>query len=54
MAEMYQLRTAAFDRMNQDQANMRNRMEVLHTKTQQIQLEMQQKMQTAYNEFHSI
>jgi len=54
MAEMYQLRTAAFERMDKNQTEMRNKMEVLRTKTQQIQLEMQQKMQTAYNEFHSI
>lgn len=54
MAEMYQLRTAAMARMNTDQAEMRNRMEIMQAKTRQIQLEMQQKMQAAYEEFYAI
>lgn len=50
MAEMVELRTAAFNRMDQN----RMKMEVMRTKTQQIQLEMQQKMQAVYDEFHAI
>ena len=50
MAEMVELRTAAFNRMDEK----RMKMEAMRTKTQQIQLEMQQKMQAAYDEFHAI
>ena len=52
--EMHQIRTASLQRMDQNQADMRKKMETMRIKTQQIQLEMQQKMQAAYNEFHAI
>ena len=52
--EMHRLRTASLQRMDQNQADLRKKMETMRIKTQQIQLEMQQKMQAAYNEFHAI
>jgi hypothetical protein len=52
--EMHQLRTASFQRMDKNQSDRRAKMETMRIKTQQIQLEMQQKMQAAYNEFHAI
>lgn len=54
IAEMNQLRTTAFQRMDQDRIERLNSFETMRAKTQAIQLEMQQKMQQAYNEFHSI
>jgi hypothetical protein len=54
IAEMNQLRTATFKRMDQDRIERLNRLETMRAKTQAIQLEMQQKMQQAYNDFHSI
>lgn len=53
IAEMRQQRTAEFERLDKNQAEMRKRIEIMRTKTQQIQLEMQQKMQAAYNEFYA-
>ena len=54
VAEMNQFRTASFDRMDQDRVERLKKLEALRSKTQQIQFEMQQKMQQAYDEFHSI
>ena len=54
IAEMRELRTASFKRMDEDRIARVKRMEVMNAKTQQIQFEMQQKMQAAYNEFHAI
>ena len=54
VAQSNQLRTASFERMDQNRINMQKKMETMRVKTQQIQLEMQQKMQAAYNEFHAI
>lgn len=54
IAEMRELRTASFKRMDEDRIARVKRMEEMNAKTQQIQLEMQQKMQAAYNEFHAI
>lgn len=54
MAKANELRTASFERMDQRRIDMRNRMETMRVKTQQIQLEMQQKMQAVYDEFHAI
>jgi hypothetical protein len=54
IAEMNQLRTATFKRMDQDRIERLNRLETMRAKTQAIQQEMQQKMQQAYNDFHSI
>ncbi|MCK4705644.1 MAG: hypothetical protein KAT90_09200 [Gammaproteobacteria bacterium] len=54
MAERRDLRTAAFKNMDQVRIDRQKKFEVMREKTQQIQLEMQQKMQAAYNEFHSI
>ncbi|MDH5710196.1 MAG: hypothetical protein OEZ15_00820, partial [Gammaproteobacteria bacterium] len=54
VAEMNQFRTASFDQMDQERIERQKRLEVLRLKTQQIQFEMQQKMQQAYDEFHSI
>ncbi|MDH5388734.1 MAG: hypothetical protein OEY06_09810 [Gammaproteobacteria bacterium] len=54
MAERRELRTAAFKNMDQTRIDRQKKFEVMREKTQQIQIEMQQKMQAAYNEFHSI
>ena len=54
VAQSNQLRTASFERMDQNRIDMQKKMETMRVKTQQIQLEMQQKMQAAYNEFHAI
>lgn len=54
VAEMNQFRTASFDQMDQDRVERLKKLEILRSKTQQIQFEMQQKMQQAYDEFHSI
>ena len=54
IAERRELRTAAFKNMDQARIDRQKKFEVMREKTQQIQLEMQQKMQAAYNEFHSI
>ena len=48
------LRAATFAPVSQNQNDMQRKMETLNIKTQQIQLEMQQKMQAIYEEFHSI
>lgn len=53
-AALPSLRTASSAPVSQNQNDMQRKMEALHIKTQQIQLEMQQKMQAVYEEFHSI
>jgi len=54
VAQSNQLRTASFERMDQNRIDMQKKMETMRIKTQQIQFEMQQKMQAAYDEFHAI
>ena len=54
IAELNQLRSARFERIEQDRIARLNRFETMRAKTQAIQQEMQQKMQQAYNDFHSI
>ena len=54
MAERHELRTAAFSRMDQERITRQQKIDVMRVKTQQIQLEMQQKMQAAYAEFNAI
>ena len=54
MAGMNELRTAEFKRIDQERIDRQKKFEVMRTKTQQIQFEMQQKMQAVYDEFHSI
>ena len=54
IAEMNEFRNASFQRMEQDRIERLNRQEAMHTKTLAIQQEMQQKMQQAYDDFHSI
>ena len=54
IAERRELRTASFKNMDQARSDRQKKFEVMREKTQQIQLEMQQKMQAAYNEFHAI
>lgn len=53
-AALPSLRTASSAPVSQNQNDMQRKMETLHIKTQQIQLEMQQKMRAVYEEFHSI
>ena len=54
MAERHELRTAAFNRMDQERITRQQKIDVMRVKTQQIHLEMQQKMQAAYAEFNAI
>jgi len=54
MAELRELRTAAFNGINQDRADRLKKREELRIRTQQMQIEMQQKILQAYNDFHSI
>ena len=54
MAELRELRTAAFNGINHDRAERLKKREELRVRSQQMQLEMQQKLQQAYNDFHSI
>lgn len=54
IAELNQLRTARLEQIEQDRIARLNRFETMRAKTQAIQQEMQQKMQQAYNDFHSI
>jgi hypothetical protein len=54
IAELREFRDVEFKRIEQARIERLNRFDTLRTKTQAIQQEMHQKMQAAYDEFHSI
>ena len=54
MAKMNESRMATFKRMNQERVDRQNKFKVMNEKVQKIQLEMQQKMKAAYDEFNAI
>ena len=54
MAEIYEARMASFKRINEEQIDRQNRINVVRTKIQNIQSEMHQKMQAAYAELNSL
>ena len=54
MAKLNESRAAAFKRMNQQRVERQNKFRLINEKVQKIQLEMQQKMKAAYDEFNSI
>ena len=54
MAKMYESRKAVFERMDQERIDRQNKIKVMREKVQKIQLDMQQKMKAAYDEFYAI
>ena len=54
MTKIYESRKAVFERMDQERIDRQNKIKVMREKVQKIQLDMQQKMKAAYDEFYAI